>query len=131
MFKSRGSGRTAGRIALTIGAVVVLVLMTVSIALAGLVGGSLPTTGFTFTSVTDNTVDITGSGSHLKTRDSVNVKSAYSRVAPSSALLGWHFHDAPVFVTVTVTRAQLIQHECNLATFRLARSRPMPGLTWA
>ena len=91
----------------------VLVLMTVGVALAGLVGGSLPTTGFTFTSVTDNAVNMTGNGIHLKTKDSVNVKSTYSRVAPSSALLGWHFHNGPVFVTVTVGTLTLYDAACN------------------
>jgi len=90
-----------------------LALVTASVALGGLLGGSLPTAGFTFTSVSDNAVNITGDGIHLKTKDSINVKTTYSRVAPSSALLGWHYHNGPVIVTVTVGTVTFFDGSCG------------------
>jgi len=94
-------------------AALVLALLSVSVAFAGLVSGSLPSAGFTYTSVTDNTVNITGDGIHFKTKDSINIKTTYSRVAPSSTLLGWHYHNGPNFVTVTNGTLTLYDDACN------------------
>src|SRR5436190_18745533 len=55
-------------------------LVSAGPVLGGLVSGSLPATSFTFTSVTDNPVDITGNGIHLKIKGSANVKTTYTRV---------------------------------------------------
>jgi hypothetical protein len=81
----------------------ILALLTASATLGALVTGSLPTAGFTYTSVTDNEVNMTGTGIHLKAEDSTNVKTTYSRVAPNAGFsAGWHYHKGPVIVTVTV-----------------------------
>lgn len=99
-----------------------LALVTTGTALAGLVSGSLPGAGFTFTSVSDNTVSITdvgtGTGIHLKTKGPVNVKTTYSRVAPSANLLGWHYHNGPVIVTVTI--GTLTFYDANCGTWDLS-----------
>ena len=79
----------------------ILVLALAGTALAGLVSGSLPGAGFTFTSGTINDVNIVGTGVHLKIKGNATVKTTYSRVAPTGALLGWHYHNGPVIVTVT------------------------------
>jgi hypothetical protein len=89
-------------------------LLTASNTLGALVGGALPTSGFTFTSVTDNEVNMAGSAIHLKTKDPVNVKSTYSRVAPDPAFrAGWHYHDGPVIVTVTVGTLTFFDSACG------------------
>lgn len=100
---------------LTVGAVAgTLALVTASVALAGLSSGALPTAAFTYTSVTDNTVDIGGSGIHLKTKDPVNVKTTYSRIAVSSNFaFGWHYHNGPVFVTVTAGTLTYYDSKCG------------------
>lgn len=96
----------------------ILALLTASAALGALVSGSLPTAGFTYTSVTDNAVNMAGTGIHLKTKGSVNVKTTYSRVPPSASFVGgWHFHNGPVMVTVTVGTLTLFDSTC--ATFDL------------
>jgi hypothetical protein len=42
-----------------------------------------------------------------------NVKTTYSRVPPSDTYeAGWHFHNGPVFVTVTVGTLTLIDKSC-------------------
>jgi hypothetical protein len=42
-----------------------------------------------------------------------NVKTTYSRVPPSDSYeAGWHFHNGPVFVTVTVGTLTLISKSC-------------------
>ena len=106
-------GRMARRIGLAVGLMATLALVMASVAFGGLVGGALPTSGFTYTSVSDNTVNITGDGVHLKTKDTINVKTTYSRVAPSSALLGWHYHNGPVIVTVTVGTLTFFDGRCG------------------
>ncbi|HUQ77353.1 MAG TPA: hypothetical protein VM427_00595 [Patescibacteria group bacterium] len=82
-------------------------------ALAGLVAGSLPSGGFTFTSTTVNSVAMGANGIHLKTKGPIDVKTTYSRVAPSAALLGWHYHNGPVIVTVTVGTLTLFDGACQ------------------
>ena len=79
----------------------VLVLALAGTALAGLVSGSLPASGFTFTSGTINDVNMDGNGVHLKIKGNVTVKTTYTRLAPTGALFGWHYHNGPVIVTVT------------------------------
>jgi hypothetical protein len=91
-----------------------LALVATSTALAGLAAGSLPTTAFTFTSVTDNSVDMTGNGIHLKTKRSVNVKTTYSRVPVNpNFFFGWHYHNGPVIVTVTVGTLTYFDKSCQ------------------
>ena len=95
-----------------------LALLGATTTLAALVSGSLPTAAFTFTSVTDNVVNITdtgtGDGIHLKTKGPINVKSTYSRVAPNPAFnAGWHYHNGPVIVTVTVGTLTFYDTACG------------------
>ena len=82
-------------------------------ALGGLVAGSLPTSGFTFTSSMVNDVNIAGKGIQLKTKGPVDVKTTYSRVAPTGALLGWHRHNGPIIVTVTIGTITFLDAECQ------------------
>jgi hypothetical protein len=91
-----------------------LALFTASTALGALISGSLPAVGFTYTSVTDNSVNMDGNGIHLKTKGSVDVKTTYSQVAPSTAFAGgWHYHNGPVIVTVTVGTLTFFDASCN------------------
>ena len=92
---------------------VALVLTIASTALGGLVGGSLPTAGFTFTSDAINAVNMEGNGIHLKTKASVDVKTTFSRVAPSQTLLGWHYHVGPVIVAVTAGTLTYFDAACG------------------
>jgi hypothetical protein len=114
------SGNVSVRRWLTIGALAgSLALVTASVALAGLSSGALPAAGFTYTSVTDNTVNMGGTGIHLKTKDSVNVKTTYTRIAvDSNFAFGWHFHNGPVIVTVTAGTLTYYDSECR--TFDLS-----------
>ncbi len=105
--------RIARRAGIVMGLAAIFALLTASVALGALVGGALPASGFTYTSVSDNAVNITGDGIHLKTKDAINVKTTYSRVAPSSALLGWHYHNGPVIVTVTVGTLTFFDATCG------------------
>src|SRR2546430_830175 len=97
---------------------VVLSLASASTVLGDLVGGALPTTAFTYTSVTDNSVNMTGDGIHLKTKASINVKTTYSRVPVNpNFFFGWHYHNGPVIVTVTV--GTLTYFDANCGTWDL------------
>ena len=91
----------------------ILTLAVSGTALAGLVSGSLPGAAFTFTSFSVNAVNMDGNGIHLKTKGPVNVKTTYSILPPSSALLGWHYHNGPVIVTVTVGTLTFIGADCQ------------------
>jgi hypothetical protein len=91
---------------------VALVLVLAGSAFAGL-SGSLPGAAFTFTSTTVNAVNMDGNGIHLKTKGSINVKTTYSIVAPTGALLGWHYHDGPVIVTVAVGTITFVDRSCG------------------
>jgi len=93
--------------------VATLVLLTVGTALAGLVSGSLPASAFTFTSSSINSVDIGGSAIKLKTRGTIDVKTTYSRLAPTGALTGWHYHNGPVIVTVAVGTLTFLDAQCH------------------
>jgi len=91
-----------------------LALVSAGPVLGGLVSGSLPTTNFTFTSVTDNPVDMTGNGIHLKIKGSVNVKTTYTRVpVDPNFFFGWHYHNGPVIVTVTAGTLTYFDASCN------------------
>lgn len=90
-----------------------LIFALAGTALGGLVSGSLPSSGFTFTSSTVNDVDMAGKGIHLKTKGPVDVKTTYSRVAPTGALLGWHRHNGPVIVTVTIGTITFLDAACQ------------------
>ena len=81
-------------------------------ALAGLVGGSLPTAGFTFVSTTDGGVNVRGGGIQLWSRGPMDVKSTYSKIPPDGALLGWHHHNGPVLVSVTRGTLTLVDERC-------------------
>lgn len=113
--------RTRVRRLSSIAGSLILVLALAGTALAGLVG-TLPVAPFTYTSATINAVDITGNGIHLKTKGSVNVKTTYSIVAPSSALLGWHYHNGPVIVTVTVGTLTFLDATCGTFDLHLGES---------
>jgi hypothetical protein len=90
-----------------------LAVMSASSALGVLVGGTLPTAAYSFLSVTDNAVNVTGDGVHLKTKGSTNIKTTYSRVAPNPAFAaGWHFHNGPVIVTVTMGTLTFYDSAC-------------------
>jgi hypothetical protein len=107
--------RTAGRLA-TVGAIGMTLLMATStVVQAALVSGSLPTAGFTYTSLTENSVNMAGDAIRLKIKDNVTVKTTYSFATPNdSALVGtWHYHNGPVFVTVTVGTLTLYDASCN------------------
>jgi hypothetical protein len=91
----------------------ILALVVAGTALAGLVSGALPGSAFTFTSTSINVVNMAGTGVHLKTTGPINVKTTYSRVAPTGALLGWHYHNGPVILTVTVGTITLLDGDCQ------------------
>jgi hypothetical protein len=82
---------------------------------AALVSGTLPAAGFTYTSLTENAVNMAGDPIRLKIKDPVTVKTTYSFATPSdSALVGtWHYHLGPVFVTVTTGTLTLYDSSCN------------------
>ena len=107
--------RSASRLTLIVALGATLALLTTATAFGALVGGALPADGFTFTSVTDNEVNMAGSGIHLKTKDQINVKSTYSRISPDPAFqAGWHYHNGPVIVTVTVGTLTLVDANCGM-----------------
>ena len=91
----------------------ILVLALAGTAVAGLVSGSLPAAGFTFTSRTVNAVSIDGNGIHLKTKGAVSVKTTYSKLAPTGALTGWHYHNGPVIVTIAVGTLTYVDASCH------------------
>jgi hypothetical protein len=90
-----------------------LVLILAGTALGGLVNGSLPGAGFTFTSRTVNDVNMVGDRIRLKTKGGVDVKTTYTRLAPTGALTGWHYHNGPVIVTVAVGTLTYVDAACN------------------
>lgn len=107
--------RKAGRLA-TVGAIgMTLLLATSAVVQAALVSGSLPTAGLTYTSVTENAVNMAGDAIRLKIKDNVTVKTTYSFATPSdTALVGtWHYHNGPVFVTVTAGTLTLYDSTCR------------------
>ena len=107
----RPTRRTLRLGSIAVGAILVLALAGTT--LAGLVSGTLPALPFTFTSTTINDVNMTGDGIHLKTKGSVNVKTTYTKLAPTGALTGWHYHNGPVIVTVAVGTLTYLDAECH------------------
>jgi hypothetical protein len=91
-----------------------LALLSATTTLGALVSGSLPAAGFTWTSVSDNTVHSSGGGIRLQAPAGTNVKTTYSKIAPSSTFeSGWHYHNGPVVVSVTVGTLTFFDAECN------------------
>ena len=90
-----------------------LSLVTATTAMAGLVSGSLPGAAFTFTSTTINNVDMGGSGIKLKTKAPIDVKTTYTKLAPTGALTGWHYHNGPVIVTVAIGTLTYLDANCH------------------
>jgi len=90
-----------------------LSLVTATTAMAGLVSGPLPGAAFTYTSRTINAVDIGGNGIHLKTKGPVDVKTTYTKLAPTGALTGWHYHNGPVIVTVAIGTLTYLDGQCR------------------
>jgi quercetin dioxygenase-like cupin family protein len=107
--------RHFGRRSVLLGvAVAIFVLLTAGTALGALVSGTLPAAGFTYTSDTINSVNMAGTGIHLKTKGTVDVKTTYSRVAPDPAFqAGWHYHNGPVIVTVTAGTLTFFDDACE------------------
>ena len=113
-MNSIGNGRTSRRRRLASVAIAsALVIGVAGTAVAGLVSGSLPASAFTFTSRSINSVDIGGNDIKLKTRGQVDVKTTYSRLAPTGALTGWHHHNGPVIVTVAVGTLTFVDGQCH------------------
>lgn len=113
----RPGSRSIRRFVLPVAIAAALALAGAGVALGGLLGGSLPTAGFTYTSVADNVVNITGNagdGIHLKTKGQINVKTTYSKASAGTGFLGgWHYHNGPVLVTVTVGTLTFYGPDCG------------------
>lgn len=102
------------RLAVIVALLATLATLSVGTALGALVNGTLPTAAFTFTSVSNNDVNMTGPGIHLKTKGPVNVKTTYTRFAPSATTtFGWHYHNGPVILTVTAGTLTYIDSACQ------------------
>ena len=114
MSRMAQPARRLGRLG-AIAAVGTALVFSASAVNAALVGGSLPTAGLTYTSLTENAVNMAGDAIRLKIKDNVVVKTTYSFATPSdTALVGsWHFHNGPVFVTVTAGTLTLFDDQCN------------------
>jgi hypothetical protein len=65
-----GQRRKLGKVAVLVAVATALVLGTSTVS-AALVSGSLPTAGLTFTSVTENAVNMAGDAIRLKIKDNV------------------------------------------------------------
>jgi hypothetical protein len=115
MATKRSGGRTLGRLATVVALVMGAVLTTSAVADAALVAGSLPSAGFTYLSLTENAVNMAGDTVRLKIKEPVTVKTTYSFATPSdTALVGtWHYHNGPVFVTVTAGTLTLFDATCG------------------
>jgi len=107
---TRGLGRLG--LMTAVGTALIFATSTVN---AALVSGTLPAAGFTYTSLTENAVNMAGDPIRLKIKDNVTVKTTYSIATPSAtALIGtWHYHLGPVFVTVTTGTLTLYDASCN------------------
>ena len=106
--------RKLGRLGVMVAVGAALILGTSTVQ-AALVGGSLPTAGLTYLSLTENAVNMAGDAIRLKIKDNVTVKTTYSFATPNDgALVGtWHYHNGPVFVTVTTGTLTLYDASCN------------------
>ena len=107
---ARGLGRLG--LMTAVGTALIFASSTVN---AALLSGTLPAAGFTYTSLTENAVNMAGDPIRLKIKDNVTVKTTYSIATPSAtALIGtWHYHLGPVFVTVTTGTLTLYDASCN------------------
>ena len=149
------------RIVVLVALVATLAALTASTTFGALVSGALPAAGFTYTSVTDNAVDITSGGAtpaaiatlqayvsklsalsnptaaqqaalatyqarladyqaryaaavDLRASKTANVKTTYIKQAPDPAFnAGWHYHNGPVIVTVTVGTLTFYDSKCG------------------
>lgn len=91
-----------------------LSLASAGVTLGGLAGGSLPTAGLTYLSVTRNSVNMAGDAVRLKIKSDVTVKTTYSIVAPSESFVGgWHYHNGPAIVTVTAGTLTFYDAACG------------------
>jgi hypothetical protein len=138
-----------------------LAMLTASTTLGALVNGTLPASGYIYTSVSDKSVNVADSAVtlaaiaaleryvsnlsaltnpttaqrqalatyrarladykaryaaaiELRAGRSANVKTTYSRVPPSPTYeSGWHYHNGPVIVTVTVGTLTLYDKGCG------------------
>lgn len=107
------SRRPARRLTLVVALGLTLALAVSGSALGGL-AGTLPAVGFAYTSDGINEVNVAGNGIQFKTKGAVDFKTTYSRVDPSAALLGpWHYHNGPVFVTVTSGTLTFYGSDCT------------------
>ena len=106
--------RRLGRLGVVAAVGTALILGTSAVN-AALVSGSLPTAGLTYTSLTENAVNMAGDPIRLKIKDNVTVKTTYSFATPNdTALVGtWHYHNGPVFVTVTAGTLTLYDATCG------------------
>jgi len=100
------------RLAMVVTLVAVAAFVTAGTVIAGLAAGSLPSAGFAFTGVTVNDVNMAGDVK-LRTKGPTTVKTTYTRVAPNSALLGWHYHNGPVIVSVAVGTLTFYDATCG------------------
>ena len=105
--------RRLGRLG-AIAAVGAAMVLGASAVNAGLVSGSLPSAGLTFTSLTKNAVNMAGDAVRLKIKDNVTVKTTYSMITAADQVVGgWHYHNGPVILTVTVGTITLFDGQCN------------------
>jgi hypothetical protein len=89
-------------------------LATATVVNAGLAAGTLPGAGFTYTGTALNTVNMAGDAVRLKVKDDVTIKTTYSIVTPADQILGgWHYHNGPVIVTVTVGTLTFYDASCG------------------
>ncbi len=106
--------RNAVRRILLLGAVIASLVLGGGTTIAALVSGALPTTAFTYTAVNSKTVDVDRHGIELEVPRGANVKTTYSRVAPDPAFrAGWHYHNGPVILTVTVGTLTYLDRNCR------------------
>jgi len=106
--------RRLGRLGVVAAVGTALILGTSAVN-AALVSGSLPIVGLKYTSPTENAVNMAGDPIRLKIKDNVTVKTTYSFATPNdTALVGtWHYHNGPVFVTVTAGTLTLYDATCG------------------
>lgn len=89
----------------------VLALLLVNTAL-GLMGGTHPSANFTWNSESINSVNMAGTGVHLKTKGPISVKTTYN-VAEEGFVAAFHYHNGAVIVSVTVGSLTFTDAECN------------------
>jgi len=110
---ARLPARRLGRLGVVAAVGTALILGTSAVN-AALVGGSLPTTGLTYLSLTENAVNMAGDAIRLKIKDKVTVKTTYTIVTPADQILGgWHYHNGPVIVTVTAGTLTFFGSNCE------------------